>query len=89
MQLMFVSAPIHCVLQHTEEEYGPYDEGEGRHRGGPFTIRVSPTMRIEELRKVIYVSVSAAPPGIPPSRADLTATRPVDHSRMLCSDNTQ
>ena len=44
------------VLQHGDEEYGQYNAELGRHTGGPFTIKVSPLMRIEELRKVIYVS---------------------------------
>lgn len=46
----------HPPLQHTPEEYGTEVDGEGRHRGGPFAIQVSPKMRIEELRCVIRVS---------------------------------
>ena len=32
-------------------------DAEGRHSGGPFQIQVSPKMRVEELRRVIRVSV--------------------------------
>lgn len=41
--------------QHSEEEYGAEVGPDGRHRGGPFTIQVSPRMRVEELRNVIRV----------------------------------
>lgn len=41
--------------QHSEEEYGAEVGPDGRHRGGPFTIDVSPRMRVEELRNVIRV----------------------------------
>jgi hypothetical protein len=41
---------------HKDEEYGSVVAADGRHSGGPFTIDVSPKMRIEELRRVIYVS---------------------------------
>lgn len=44
--------PFICV-QHDESEYGADMSTDGRHTGGPFTIRVSPKMRIEELRNVI------------------------------------
>ncbi|KAK9832968.1 hypothetical protein WJX74_003142 [Apatococcus lobatus] len=38
---------------HTEEEYGK-KQASGKHTGGPFMIDVSPKMRIEDLRKVIW-----------------------------------
>ena len=44
-----------CAVQHTDEEYGKR-QGSGKHTGGPFRVAVSPTMRIEDLRKVIWVS---------------------------------
>lgn len=41
---------------HTDDEYGAkIDVKTGQHSGGPFTIDVSPKMRVEELRKVIRV----------------------------------
>lgn len=40
---------------HDADEYGAdIDAATGRHSGGPFEIKVSPAMRIEELRSVIY-----------------------------------
>ena len=39
---------------HSEDEYGADVDANGRHHGGPFKISVSPKMRIDELRKVIY-----------------------------------
>ena len=42
--------------QHTDDEYGEEVGPDGQHRGGPFSITVSPKMRVEELRKVIRVS---------------------------------
>lgn len=39
---------------HDETEYGSEVDKNGRHHGGPFKIQVSPKMRIEELRRVIY-----------------------------------
>jgi hypothetical protein len=39
---------------HTEAEYGANIDAQGRHSGGPFTLHVSPKMRVEELRRVIY-----------------------------------
>lgn len=38
---------------HTHDEYGATVDAEGRHSGGPFTIKVSPKMRVEELRRII------------------------------------
>ncbi|PRW18340.1 tetratricopeptide repeat-containing [Chlorella sorokiniana] len=38
---------------HTDDEYGEEVGPDGQHRGGPFTITVSPKMRVEELRHVI------------------------------------
>ncbi|KAI3435551.1 hypothetical protein D9Q98_001616 [Chlorella vulgaris] len=38
---------------HTADEYGSEVGPDGLHRGGPFTIEVSPKMRVEELRIVI------------------------------------
>ncbi|GLC42997.1 hypothetical protein PLESTM_001411000 [Pleodorina starrii] len=39
---------------HDDSEYGEIqDPATGRHSGGPFKIRVSPKMRVEELRLVI------------------------------------
>ncbi|GIL62388.1 hypothetical protein Vafri_16609 [Volvox africanus] len=39
---------------HEDSEYGEIkDPGTGHHSGGPFRIRVSPKMRVEELRLVI------------------------------------
>ena len=43
------------IAQHTAEEYGATKGPDGSHSGGPFTIQVSPKMRIEELRRVIRV----------------------------------
>ena len=48
--------PLATCLQHSEDEYGEEVGPDGRHRGGPFTIQVSPKMRVEELRKAIRVS---------------------------------
>ena len=39
---------------HTPEEYGSEIDAKGRHHGGPFKINISPKMRVEELRRVIY-----------------------------------
>jgi hypothetical protein len=44
------------LLQHTDGEYGEEVGADGLHRGGPFPIKVSPKMRVEEVRKVIWVS---------------------------------
>eukprot|EP01023_Acetabularia_acetabulum_P037991 TRINITY_DN36299_c0_g1_i4.p2 TRINITY_DN36299_c0_g1~~TRINITY_DN36299_c0_g1_i4.p2 ORF type:complete len:134 (-),score=20.67 TRINITY_DN36299_c0_g1_i4:341-742(-) len=41
-------------LLHDEGEYGSIVDAEGKHSGGPFTIEISPKMRIEDLRQVIY-----------------------------------
>ncbi|KAI8471917.1 MAG: hypothetical protein J3K34DRAFT_415633 [Monoraphidium minutum] len=38
---------------HDESEYGADVGPDGRHSGGPFTIEVSPKMRVEELRAII------------------------------------
>ncbi|KAK9868405.1 hypothetical protein WJX84_002515 [Apatococcus fuscideae] len=38
---------------HTPDEYGNAGAS-GKHTGGPFRVSVSPTMRIEDLRKVIW-----------------------------------
>eukprot|EP00879_Flechtneria_rotunda_P010795 GHRR01011280.1.p1 GENE.GHRR01011280.1~~GHRR01011280.1.p1 ORF type:complete len:213 (+),score=48.92 GHRR01011280.1:992-1630(+) len=38
---------------HDDNEYGADIGPDGNHTGGPFTIRVSPLMRVEELRNVI------------------------------------
>eukprot|EP00775_Hariotina_reticulata_P008823 gene8823-9002_t len=38
---------------HDDHEYGAEVDDAGSHSGGPFTINVSPKMRIEELRNVI------------------------------------
>lgn len=47
--------PLHPPAQHTADEYGSEVGPDGLHRGGPFTIEVSPKMRVEELRIVIRV----------------------------------
>ncbi len=39
---------------HSPDEYGANVDGNGLHSGGPFKISVSPKMRVDELRKVIY-----------------------------------
>jgi hypothetical protein len=39
---------------HSDDEYGSKVDATGRHSGGPFSIAVSPKMRVEELRRVIY-----------------------------------
>ena len=44
---------------HTPEEYGITVDAKGGHSGGPFVIHVSPKMRIEDLRRVIYVRILA------------------------------
>jgi hypothetical protein len=46
---------VPCLTQHEESEYGAAVGPDGRHSGGPFTMSVSPKMRIEELRLVIRV----------------------------------
>ncbi len=52
-----ISCGAPCSLvQHTADEYGEEVGADGRHRGGPFTLRVSPKMRVEDLRRVIRVS---------------------------------
>eukprot|EP00877_Chromochloris_zofingiensis_P002825 jgi/Chrzof1/12543/UNPLg00494.t1 len=38
---------------HDDSEYGAEMKADGQHYGGPFTIHVSPKMRVEELRTVI------------------------------------
>lgn len=44
-------------LLHSDSEYGgEVDPATGRHHGGPFSIMVSPQMRVEELRLIIRVS---------------------------------
>lgn len=50
---------LQCVrtLQHTADEYGEKVNKQGGHSGGPFIIKISPTMRVEEVRKVIRVSL--------------------------------
>lgn len=45
-------------LQHSDDEYGVHVNDKGEHYGGPFTIQVSPKMRVDEVRKVIRVSCS-------------------------------
>ncbi|GMH32680.1 hypothetical protein BSKO_00514 [Bryopsis sp. KO-2023] len=40
-------------LLHDDTEYGDQVDSEGRHSGGAFKIRVSPKMRISDLRNVI------------------------------------
>jgi hypothetical protein len=40
-------------LQHDQSEYGSELAADGSHSGGPFSITVSPKMRVEELRAVI------------------------------------
>lgn len=47
------------VLQHEDLEYGTEIGADGQHFGGPFFIDVSPTMRIEDVRLIIQVSLSA------------------------------
>jgi len=47
-----ISLPVVSEL-HTPEEYGTKVDKNGRHSGGPFVLKVSPKMRVEELRKVI------------------------------------
>lgn len=58
-RLSNASLPLHPPqtrpFQHSEDEYGAEVGPDGRHHGGPFTIEVSPKMRVEELRKVIRV----------------------------------
>eukprot|EP01026_Neomeris_dumetosa_P042555 TRINITY_DN3550_c1_g1_i7.p3 TRINITY_DN3550_c1_g1~~TRINITY_DN3550_c1_g1_i7.p3 ORF type:complete len:211 (-),score=20.58 TRINITY_DN3550_c1_g1_i7:207-839(-) len=41
-------------LLHVDDEYGINVNADGKHSGGPFTIEVSPKMRIEDLRLHIY-----------------------------------
>lgn len=45
-------------MQHDESEYGEIVDEQGKHSGGPFTIHVSPKMRITDVRKVIKVCVA-------------------------------
>jgi Ubiquitin family len=50
------TVPLLHPTQHDDDEYGATVTGEGRlkrHSGGPFTVTVSPKMRIDELRCVI------------------------------------
>lgn len=49
-----ISIPVVSEL-HTPEEYGEKVDKDGKHSGGPFVLKVSPKMRVEELRKVIMV----------------------------------
>ncbi len=42
-------------MQHGDHEYGEHVNEKGEHYGGPFTLQISPKMRIDELRKVIRV----------------------------------
>lgn len=47
--------------QHDDSEYGATRSPDGKsHSGGPFTIHVSPKIRVEELRMVIRVRGSRA-----------------------------
>lgn len=55
---LLLAFPARAPWQHTADEYGPVRGPDGRHSGGPFTIDVSPAMRVEELRRVIRVSSS-------------------------------
>lgn len=48
--------PLHLltITQHDANEYGEnVDSTTGQHSGGPFTIDVSPSVRVEELRRII------------------------------------
>ena len=47
------------ILQHEDFEYGAEIGADGQHSGGPFFIDVSPTMRIEDVRLIIQVSLNA------------------------------
>ena len=47
------------ILQHEDVEYGAEIGTDGQHSGGPFFIDVSPTMRIEDVRLIIQVSLNA------------------------------
>jgi hypothetical protein len=66
---LFLPPGIFLYLQHTEDEYGTEVDEQGRHYGGPFTIHISPKMRIEELRLIIRVrelgAVSECTGGLP------------------------
>ncbi|KAF8060592.1 ubiquitin [Scenedesmus sp. PABB004] len=47
------AAPRRAAPQHDASEYGARVASDGSHSGGPFTVRVSPGIRVEELRAVI------------------------------------
>jgi hypothetical protein len=53
--LSVTALPLLLFMQHGEHEYGELVNEEGDHYGGPFSISISPKMRVEELRKVIRV----------------------------------
>ena len=42
--------------QHDDSEYGDQRTRDGAHCGGPFWIKVSPKMRVDEVRHVVSVS---------------------------------
>lgn len=54
------TCPFHSSCQHSDDEYGEEVGPDGQHRGGPFSITVSPKMRVEELRAVIRVRACTA-----------------------------
>ena len=55
-----ISLPIMSEL-HTDDEYGTKVGKDGKHSGGPFVLKVSPKMRVEELRKLIYETCGILP----------------------------
>lgn len=44
------------LQQHDDSEYGDQRTSDGAHCGGPFWIKVSPKMRVDEIRRVVSVS---------------------------------
>jgi hypothetical protein len=47
---------LSALEQHDDSEYGEQRTSDGAHCGGPFWIKVSPKMRVEEVRHVVSVS---------------------------------
>ena len=55
-----ISLPVMSEL-HTDAEYGTTVGKDGQHSGGPFVLKVSPKMRVEELRKLIHETSGILP----------------------------
>ena len=51
-----VTHGMYELRQHDDSEYGDQRTSDGAHCGGPFWIKVSPKMRVDEVRRVVSVS---------------------------------